>query len=129
MKLFSKLVESNQSDSLYKIQADIQLNLKAKNQGEASYLADSILAAVKNQSEYTINSVEEMSEMEIQESLNLDLDNIPADLTPEDKIMTAWNNTFADKTPNETEKMEFYHQLRSAGFDGIVIFDVLKGKI
>lgn len=129
MKLFSKLVESNQNDSFYKIQAEIQLNLKAKNQGEASYLADSILAAVKNQSEYTIKSVDQLSEMEIQESLNLDLDNIPSDLTPEDKIITAWNNIFLDRTPSETEKMEFYHQLRSVGFDGIVIFDALKGKI
>lgn len=129
MKLFSKLVESNQTDSFYKIQAEIQLNLKAKNQGEASYLADSILAAVKNQSEYTIKSVDQLSEMEIQESVNLDLNNIPSDLTPEDKIITAWNNSFADKTPSETEKMEFYHQLRNAGFDGIVIFDTLKGKI
>jgi hypothetical protein len=129
MKLFSKLVESNKFDSLYKIRADIELNLKAKNQGEASYLADSILAAVKNQSGYTINSVEKMSEMKIQESLDLDLDNLPNDLTPEDKIKTAWNNTFADKTPNKTEKMEFYHQLRNAGFDGMVIFNALKGKI
>ena len=129
MKLFSKLVESNQSDKHYKVKADIELMLKAQNQGEASYLADSILASTKDQSTYTIKSVEEVSAMDIKESIDIDFSNIPQDFTPEDKILTAWSNTFEDRQPTETEKMEFYHQLRKAGFDGIIIFNTLQGKI
>lgn len=129
MKLFSKLVESSQVEKHYKIQAEIELMVKATSQGEASYLADSILASTKNQSEYTIKSVDEVSEMDLKESVHIDLNSIPNDLAPEDKIHTAWKNTFGDRVPTGDEKMEFYHQLRELGFDGIVIFDTLKGKI
>lgn len=127
MKSFSKLVESQETEKNYQVDAEITLNIKAKNQGEASYLADSQLASVKSQSTYTIKKVEEISVM--QESIDIDLDSIPQDLTPEDKILTAWSNTFGDRVPTETEKMEFYHQLRKSGFDGIVIMNTLKTKI
>lgn len=127
MKSFSKLVESQETEKNYQIDAEITLNIKAKNQGEASYLADSQLSSVRSQSTYTIKKVEEISVM--QESIDIDLDSIPQDLAPEDKILTAWSNTFGDRVPTETEKMEFYHQLRKGGFDGIVIMNTLKTKI
>lgn len=127
MKSFTKLVESQETEKNYQIDAEITLNIKAKNQGEASYLADSQLVSVKSQSTYTINKVEEISVM--QESIDIDLDSIPQDLPPEDKILTAWSNTFGNRIPTETEKMEFYHQLRKNGFDGIVIMNTLKTKI
>jgi hypothetical protein len=129
MKLFSKIVESSQSTKHYKVQAEIELMISATNQGEASYLGDSILASTKNQSEYTIKSVEEVSEMELKESVDIDMGSISQDLPPEDKIHTAWTNTFGDRVPTNDEKMEFYHQLRKLGFDGVVIFNTLKEKI
>jgi len=151
MKLFSKIVESSQSTKHYKVQAEIELMISATNQGEASYLGDSILASTKNQSEYTIKSVEEVSEMELKESFvgtvaavgDINLSNlayhpeeirplqydVPNDLAPEDKILTTWTNTFGDRVPTNDEKMEFYHQLRKLGFDGVLIFNTLKEKI
>ena len=127
MKSFSKLLESQESEKNYQIDAEITLNVMAKNQGEASYLADSYLASVKSQSTYTIKKVEEISVME--ESVDIDLSSIPQDFTPEDKIITAWANTFGDKQPTGSEKMEFYHQLRKVGFDGMIIMNTLKTKI
>ena len=127
MKSFSKLVESQETEKNYQIDAEITLNIKAKNQGEASYLADSHLASVKSQITYTIKKVEEISAM--QESIEVDIESLPKDLAPEDKIISAWQNTFRDRQPTETEKMEFYHQLRKIGFDGIVIMNTLKTKI
>lgn len=129
MKLFSQIVESDSVDKNYKIVADIEIDIKAKNQGEASYLADSILSSVKNQSEYVIKSVNVVSDMALESFIDVDFNNIPGDLAPEDKIETAWKNAFGDRVPTGTEKMEFYHQLRELGFDGIVIFNSLKGKI
>jgi hypothetical protein len=51
------------------------------------------------------------------------------DISAEEKILSTWENEFSGKQPSGTEKMEFYHQMRELGFDGLVIFDTLKGKI
>jgi hypothetical protein len=127
MKSFSKILESSDVEKNYQIDSEITLIIKAKNQGEASYLADSYLANTKAQSTFTIKKIEEISVM--QESIDIDFSSIPMDLTPEDKILTAWSNTFSDRQPTESEKMEFYHQLRKIGFDGMIIMNALKTKI
>ena len=57
MKRFTSILES--SDKYYKILVELELILKANNEGEASYLSDSIVSSIKGQSDFKIKSVEE----------------------------------------------------------------------
>lgn len=59
MKKFTKIVEQVESSKYFKIKIDIELLIPANNQGEASYIADTTIAGMKNISEYVISSVEE----------------------------------------------------------------------
>lgn len=134
MKRFTKLVESLESNKYYKVLADVELVFKADNEGETGYLADSELGSLENHSSYTINNIEEISvdeynKLMLLESISSHLSELPKDMSPSDKIISAWNSEFINKNPTKTEKMEFYHQMRECGFDGLVIFDTLKDKI
>jgi hypothetical protein len=57
MKKFTKVLE-NQKGS-YIIEATIKLKVDTENEGEAGYLADSILVGVDNMEDYTIDNIEE----------------------------------------------------------------------
>lgn len=52
-----------------------------------------------------------------------------ADKTEEEQIQLHFEKEFLDKTPSKQEKLEFYHKLRKLGFDGMVIFKSLSGKL
>lgn len=54
--------------------------------------------------------------------------NEPSDFTVDEPIEKSWEAEFGDRTPTTGEKMEWYHQMRKAGFDGEQIFKVLKNK-
>jgi hypothetical protein len=118
MKKFSKLLESVQLKN-YKIETNLELIVEAENEGEAGYLADSILGGIKEQFSYNLINIEET-----QESIKENIQG-PTGLTPEEEIEMAWQKEFASKSPTQTEKMEWYHQMRTKGHDGILIFDVI----
>lgn len=59
MKKFSKILENNSNEKYYKVYAKIELVIPAENEGEAGYLADSILASVDNSYNYTIQLIED----------------------------------------------------------------------
>jgi hypothetical protein len=121
MKKFSKIVESMGSKN-YKIEANLELIVEAENEGEAGYIADSVLGGIEEQFSYNIINIEETTES-IKENIQG-----PTDLTPEEEIEMEWEKEFKDKSPTQTEKMEWYHQMRTRGFDGILIFDVIGDK-
>jgi len=128
MKKFTKIVEQIENRKFYKISADIELIVEAENEGEAGYLGDSILGGIEEQFTYNIINIED-TEDRINES-NINLDSINSNSkTPEEQIELAWEQEFGDKEPTGTEKMEWYHQMRNAGYDGIMIFNTLKNKI
>jgi len=128
MKKFTKLLEEVENSKFYKIKAEIELLISASSEGEAGYLGDSILGGIKEQYTYNIINIEE-TEDRMNES-NINLDSIRSNgKTPEEQIELAWRQEFGDKEPTETEKMEWYHQMRNAGYDGIMIFNTLKNKI
>lgn len=68
MKKFTKLLEDIEKGKFFKIKADVELVIPADNEGEASYIADSTLAGIKNMGEYTISNVEKTES--ILESIN-----------------------------------------------------------
>lgn len=59
MRKFSKLVENIKGGKSFKVIAQVELIIQAENEGEASYIADSALSSLKDQSNYTINGIEE----------------------------------------------------------------------
>jgi len=128
MKKFTKILEEVENTKFYKINAEVELIVKAETEGEAGYLGDSILGGIEEQFTYNILNIEE-TEDKINES-NLNLDSIKSNgKTIEEQIELAWEQEFIDKEPSTTEKMEWYHKMRLAGYDGILIFDTLKNKI
>jgi len=103
----------------YKIEANLELIVEAENEGEAGYIADSVLGGIEEQFSYNIINIEETTES-IKENIQG-----PTDLTTEEEIEMEWEKEFKDKSPTQTEKMEWYHQMRTRGFDGILIFDII----
>ena len=62
MKKFTKIVENLENESFYKIEAEVVLIIPAENEGEAGYVADSILASIEDSSNYVIKNIEETDE-------------------------------------------------------------------
>jgi len=61
MKKFTKILENQNSEKLYEISVELKLLVKAENEGEAGYLAESILGGIQEQSDYTILNIDEQS--------------------------------------------------------------------
>ena len=129
MKKFSKIIENIEGKKYFKIDAQIQLIIPAENEGEASYKADSSLASLKNQSNYTISNIEETNELLESTYGGQPYIDQEDDRTPEEIIKASWDAEFGSKIPTSTEKLEFYHNLRRVGFDGTLIHKVLKDKL
>ena len=139
MNKFSILVENLENQQYFKIKSEIELIVEASSEGEASYIADSTLASVKGQSGYNISSVEQTNREEFSELMENNglrdpfgrpfFDSQEEELTEEDKVLKYWDDLFGDKIPNSTEKLEFYHTMRTAGHDGILIHKVMNDKL
>lgn len=131
MKIFTKLVESIESTKYYKVLADVELVFKSDNEGETGYLADSELGSLENHSSYTIKNIEEINIDEYNKLMLIEsIGNYEeGEETAENKILSTWNAEFGDKPVTSAEKMEFYHRMREAGFDSLIIANTLDSKI
>ena len=63
MKKFSKILESTGTKS-YKVSAQLDMIIKAENDGEAGYVADSTLSKLEGVDKYHITNLEELSNIE-----------------------------------------------------------------
>lgn len=139
MNKFTHILEKNASKKYYRVKAEIDLSINADNEGEASYIADSSLASIDNQSGYNIRSIEEISEEDfrkVNENNELSCDpfgrpfiNNPDDENDvwenwddEKKMKIYWKTLFGDASPNSIEKMEFYHKMRQNNIDKNIIY-------
>jgi hypothetical protein len=133
MNKFSAIVENFENIKYFKIDSNVNIVVKAFSEGEASYMADSTMASVKGQTDYKINSIVETTKDEynpLTESYGVGFNNKEVEDSDEDKILKYWTAEFGDRTPTTQEKFEFYHNMRSAGFDGILFHQgKLKNKI
>jgi hypothetical protein len=68
MKKFTKVLEELENENFYKVDAQVELIIPADNEGEAGYLADSILASIEYGSEYVIDNIDQ-TEKRIEESI------------------------------------------------------------
>lgn len=64
MKKFSKILENITQQKYFEILATINLIVEVSSEGEAGYLADSILGSIDEQTDFTIQSISEISEDE-----------------------------------------------------------------
>lgn len=132
MNKFSKIVENNDHPNYYKVRAEIDLIVKASNDGEASYKSDMILSSVVGQSSYNIKNIIKSTkeEFSLVESYGYEFeDEQKKEYTDEEIILKTWDAEFGDRTPTTTEKLEFYRNLRNSGIDGILIQNTLKDKL
>lgn len=140
MKKFTRLVEQIESERYYKISTEVDLILKAENDGEAGYLADSELGSIENHSEFRIVNIEEITEEEykslrITEAISTEIGSHEVvkdevkDPSASDQILSEWTTEFGNRTPSVIEKFEFYRRMREQKYDADVIMDTLKDKI
>jgi len=131
MKKFSKVLEEIQNERFFKVDAQVQLIVPAENEGEAGYLSDSILSSIEYSSNYQLMNIDETDE-KLDENMELYPGKQPAqgptDLTNDEVIEKSFEAEFGGRTPTTQEKMEWYHNMRKEGFDGIQIFKVLKNR-
>jgi hypothetical protein len=71
MKKFTKVLENQSNEKFYEISVELKLLIKAENEGEAGYLADSILGGIEEQSDYSIINIEEKSKEDSNLNLNI----------------------------------------------------------
>jgi len=124
MRQFTKLVENLESNKFYKIETSLDLVLKAENSKEAGILAEQILKNIANQYDYNTKKIQEVTKNEYNNLVVTEKVSLTGD-----KILNSWTKTFGDRNPSLLEKMEFYHLMRSRGFESHTIESALDGKI
>jgi hypothetical protein len=124
MRQFTKLVENLESNKFYKIETSLDLVLKAENSKEAGILAEQILKNIANQYDYNTKKIQEVTKNEYNNLVVTEKVSLTGD-----KILNSWAKTFGDRNPSLLEKMEFYHLMRSRGFESHTIESALDGKI
>lgn len=67
MNKFSKILENKENKKYWKISTEVDLIIHAESEGEAGYLADSELGAIKTHSDFRILNIEEITDDEYQE--------------------------------------------------------------
>jgi hypothetical protein len=75
MKRFSKIIENIEINKYFKIKAEIELIIKAENEGDAGYTSDNILNSIEEMNNYSIINIEEISKDEISNIDNNDENN------------------------------------------------------
>ena len=79
MKKFTKILEEVENERFYKVDAQIELIIPAENEGEAGYLADSILASIEYSSEYIIDNID-MTEKRVDDNIKESKSQIKSEL-------------------------------------------------
>jgi hypothetical protein len=72
MKKFTKVLENQNNEKYFEVSVEVKLLVKAENEGEAGYLSDSIIGGIKEQIDFTISNIEEVSKDSIDKDLNLE---------------------------------------------------------
>ena len=132
MKRFSKLVESIELNKYYKVNSEVDLIIKAENEGEAGYKADSDLGSIPSHSDFRILDISEITKeefLELKVTESAEVEQKETELTAEQKILSEWDVEFGNRLPSAIEKFEFYRKMRDQKFDADVIMNTLKDKI
>ncbi len=101
MMKFSKILEINENQKVYKVQAKIDLIIPAENEGEAGYISDSTLSGTEYTYDYVILNIEETTKS-ISESKKL----IKKELKGNDYQMVSGIIDILKKVKDKENRME-----------------------
>lgn len=125
MKKFSKIFEEYVSKKFFKATCEVELIIEADTEGDAGQMVDSDLGGLEYLSDFKIKDLSEISKDEYKQKSLSESTKIQIN----EGILSNWHNKFGENNPTNSQKMEFYHLLRMAGFDRETILESLKGKI
>jgi len=113
MKKFSKILEDNSNQKYYKVFAKIELVIPAENEGEAGYLADSILASVEDSFNYTIDLIEDTDDRISESFVKESKSDIKKELEGNDYQMVSGIIDILKKVKDKENRMEIANDMVS----------------
>ena len=105
MKKFSKILEEVGDERFYKVDAQVELIIPAENEGEAGYLADSILASIEYGSEYIIDNID-ITERRVDDNITESKSQIKSELKDNDYQMVSGIIDILKKVKDKENRME-----------------------
>jgi chromosome condensin MukBEF complex kleisin-like MukF subunit len=105
MKKFTKILEEVENERFYKVDAQVELIIPAENEGEAGYLADSILASIEYGSEYIIDNID-ITERRVDDNITESKSQIKSELKGNDYQMVSGIIDILKKVKDKENRME-----------------------
>ena len=105
MKKFTKILEEVENERFYKVDAQVELIIPAENEGEAGYLADSILASIEYGSEYIIDNID-ITERRVDDNITESKSQIKSELKDNDYQMVSGIIDILKKVKDKENRME-----------------------
>ena len=110
MKKFTKILEDNSNERFYKVDAQVELIIPAENEGEAGYLADSILASIEYGSEYIIDNIDQ-TEKRIDDNITESKSDIKKEIKGNDYQMVSGIIDILKKVKDKENRMEIANDM------------------
>lgn len=105
MKKFTKILEEVENERFYKVDAQVELIIPAENEGEAGYLADSILASIEYGSEYVIDNID-ITEKRVDDNITESKSDIKMEIKGNDYQMVSGIIDILKKVKDKENRME-----------------------
>jgi hypothetical protein len=105
MKKFTKILEEVENERFYKVDAQVELIIPAENEGEAGYLADSILASIEYGSEYVIDNID-ITEKRVDDNITESKSDIKKEIKGNDYQMVSGIIDILKKVKDKENRME-----------------------
>lgn len=112
MKKFTKILEEVENERFYKVDAQVELIIPAENEGEAGYLADSILASIEYGSEYIIDNID-MTEKRVDDNIKESKSQIKSEIKGNDYQMVSGIIDILKKVKDKENRMEIANDMIS----------------
>jgi len=113
MKKFTKILENNLNEKYYKVFAKVELIIPAENEGEAGYIADSILASVENNYDYTIQLIESTDDRISESFIKESKSEIKKEIKGNDYQMVSGIIDILKKVKDKENRMEIANDMIS----------------
>jgi hypothetical protein len=110
MKKFTKILEDNSNERFYKVDAQVELIIPAENEGEAGYLADSILSSIQYGSEYIIDNIDQ-TEKRVDDSITESKSDIKKEIKGNDYQMVSGIIDILKKVKDKENRMEIANDM------------------
>jgi hypothetical protein len=110
MKKFTKILEEVENESFYKVDAQVELIIPAENEGEAGYLADSILASIEYGSEYIIDNIDQ-TEKRVDDNIKESKSDIKKEIKGNDYQMVSGIIDILKKVKDKENRMEIANDM------------------